>query len=556
MLIFSDLKVFRFIFVLIFFPFLVFLSGCFFDVRAETVEKFYSLNINSSIYRLSFSGQIKFTSKDGLVRLVLVDEEDYEYLVYESSSFLAGRDLVQIESACDETCLLDDVHPKHLRIERKDAQVDIEKIYFNEDTLSLGAGTWLRLRTYGIDAEKQRVGEKIELEKVEQVRKRIKDLGMDWKAERTPVSSLPYSEKKKLFGGYVPDLKGFDYYVSGVFEFYSEEDSSSPNTEQVSVGASDFPESWDWRDRHGENWVTPNNQYQDVCASCASFAVLSSVELYANLYYNKHLDWDLSEQEILSCSQCLNCSDGGSTPCVLDWISSNGVVDESCFPYQAADIPCSGRCGNPQVQISIGGSAHPNISENGLKNTIIKNGGAAMGIFAQPPYNGHAMHLIGYRKSEGKTVWIFKNSWRHAPLVEIIVDPNKFSKYLSVYSTGVVKNEQSSVSVSCTNKDGDDYCNWGLYPEKPESCPASCSSLERDCDDSDSTLGSFDANGNCTPSESPVPTNFPTPSPAPSTTIKEILETWGEVTSSEDLNDDGIVNGVDYGYFLLDFTDF
>lgn len=77
---------------------------------------------------------------------------------------------------------------------------------------------------------------------------------------------------------------------------------------------------WDWRNRHGANdpsspyfddddsgftgWITPiKNQAEPTgCGSCSAFGTFGSFEAMINLYYNQHLDLDLSEQEQLSCN--------------------------------------------------------------------------------------------------------------------------------------------------------------------------------------------------------------------------------------------------------------
>lgn len=55
---------------------------------------------------------------------------------------------------------------------------------------------------------------------------------------------------------------------------------------------------------------------------------------------------------------------------------------------------------------------------------------------------------------------------------------------------------QNNYEINCVDKDGDNYCNWGISENKPYTCPSN-RKAEKDCDDSDSSLGPFDSNFNC-----------------------------------------------------------
>jgi len=119
-------------------------------------------------------------------------------------------------------------------------------------------------------------------------------------AGETSVSLMSFEEKKGFFGGKVPDLQGYEYYIGGIFELNSDKATSIQHT-QSTPGAS-FVSSFDWRNRHGRNWITSvKNQYP--CGSCGIFAVIGSIESLINLYFNQILNKDLSEQEMVSCME-------------------------------------------------------------------------------------------------------------------------------------------------------------------------------------------------------------------------------------------------------------
>lgn len=142
-----------------------------------------------------------------------------------------------------------------------------------------------------------------------------------------------------VFGGIVPNLKGFEYYKCGVFVALSYL-ARARNTRTASPLVKEF----DWRSRHGKNWMT-SVKNQGNCGSCWAFSAVGTAEAYTNLYYNRLLGLDLSEQELVSCSTAGNCS-GGNTGSALSYIIKNGIVAEDCFQYSATNDNCENKYRN------------------------------------------------------------------------------------------------------------------------------------------------------------------------------------------------------------------
>jgi hypothetical protein len=77
---------------------------------------------------LAVDAHFQLNRKDSLVRIILVDDQSREYLVYEAYPLAisevsphGGR--FSVSAACQESCLLPDVRPISLRVEHVNASV-------------------------------------------------------------------------------------------------------------------------------------------------------------------------------------------------------------------------------------------------------------------------------------------------------------------------------------------------------------------------------------------------------------------------------------------------
>ncbi len=101
-----------------------------------------------------------------------------------------------------------------------------------------------------------------------------------------------------------------------------------------------FADYFSWDDRFGsevvyDNYISPaKDQY--VQGPCAAFAGIGGLEAVIQIYFNKTInlyEMDLSEQHVYS-----SCNpDAGSSTLpfldAIDFIVSEGIVEEDCFPY-------------------------------------------------------------------------------------------------------------------------------------------------------------------------------------------------------------------------------
>ena len=76
-------------------------------------EAVLDLDINKKIYSFSINADINLKYDNSLVRVILVDENNNKYLVYEAYP-LIEENSVSLTNVCEETCALDGIVPSEL----------------------------------------------------------------------------------------------------------------------------------------------------------------------------------------------------------------------------------------------------------------------------------------------------------------------------------------------------------------------------------------------------------------------------------------------------------
>lgn len=444
----------------------------------HTKDTIIDLDENDKVTGFAISGSAELNEPWSLVRVVLADERGVERLVYEAYPALSGEGELDFSQSCEETCAMGSVSTSKLRIQVLAASLSLKFIHLERKSD----------RTYN-DTHDLHKSLKIQQDafKIQNLNQKRRG---SWVAGNTSISRLSYSEKRKMFHGLdgtplfgLPNLQGFEYYKGGVFEIASDD--------PVEPGRSMLPNAWDWRNRHGRNWTSPVKD-QKQCGSCWSFAVTGTIELLVNLYYNQKIDLDLAEQDGLSCSGGGSCN-GGLPGSMLSYLMNTPLVNEECFPYSATDLSCSKKCNAPTERVTISGRKSFSGGTETLKRMIAEGGAVSGGLNSM----AHAMNLIGWEDGGTNTTWIFKNSWGtdhgEQGYAKISTSINNFRWTWGI--TGTPKTAKNYWS-RCEDLDNDNYCNWGIRAQKPETCLLSCKP-EKDCDDSDASLGPFDSNMNC-----------------------------------------------------------
>ena len=263
--------------------------------------------------------------------------------------------------------------------------------------------------------------------------------------------------------------------------------------------------------RHGEDWVTGVKSQID-CRSDWAFGAAAAVELMMNLYFNQHLDYDLSEQQLLSCVGEWGCN-GGWVSSALEYIINNGIYLENCYSYAGIEKGCGeGWSCNPNERVYCQGWTTIQ-SEEDYKRAVI-SGAVAADIIQW----NQGIQIVGYKELEagdslfirnidtqwikinpgdpliGKTAWqcklSFGKNWGDEGYMYLVGDVWDLALYsLSGPSYSWM---HKYGDISCVDNDNDGYYSWGIGP-KPAYCPES--PPEPDGDDTDPCIGPMNEYG-------------------------------------------------------------
>lgn len=508
-----------------------------------------------AIYGLSISGHSQVNSDTSLVRVLLVDNQGKSYLVYEDFYLTASN--MAFQDMAFETAYLDSVTPDKLKIIIRDAT-----LYLND--VSFSYGDEAVIRNSGMDRKvlaktQQQTQEEYMIDRWNEYNEANNEL---WFAGKTALSGLSYESKKAALGAtsdaYQSD--GLEYYVGGIYVMRSYDDVDNRAIEDTLPSISlpsynTYVESFDWRNRHGRNWMTSvKNQKEPIQhdslgnGGCWAFAACATVEAKMNLQFNQLLEYDLSEQELGSCTsgklftlrieqRADGTNDtirgGGYASQAFNHMKRNGIVTEDCMPFQNNEyVPCDSKCDNPTDLITIEKYTNKSKLYSFYDQDTLKHYLINYGPFYGAVHNGwlgHAMCLCGYGTLQigdsvmnlaqgakpkikyieegnsliGKTYWIYKNSagLNNADDFDgyfcVIFEKDSFQSSFAAITSMVYSQVYDSTDVICEDRDGDGYYFWGLG-EKPAHCP-SCAPDTPDGDDSDPTLTVMDKYGNFLP---------------------------------------------------------
>lgn len=495
---------------------------------SETIYPFTDIN---SIFGLSISGNIVLHSDTSIVKIILTDTNGLEYLVSETCRLYENSNTVNLSNYCEETFSLPNVTPYSLKICISNASIHLNNIYYVQN---IG-------RNISISST-----ESLDIRRTMQIQKRVDAINQYnetnnklWYAIVTPRSLLPY-EKKKLLYGISNDsvyTYGIEYYGGGIIEIGEPQPTNNVNTR---ANTSSYIDYFDWRNRHGKNWLT-SVKHQGESGYCVAFAINSALEGVANLYYNSNINLDLSEMDIVYNYSLYNNQSihsiynyGMNTSRVVTMVGTQGVIDEYSLPFidsVVTNIPSRPE-GTEHLRFSSYKKIYsPGANQDETKRLLIKYGpmvGGISNVFGGS--NGHAMALVGYKKLQagdsvrtmkssvdgglfpmtviqngdpriGKTFWIYKDSYgvdaegRSDGYMQVIFNDSTKMSMLHYIDSSITTKQYDNSDIQCTDEDGDGFYYWGLG-ERPEHCP-SWAPTQPDGDDSDYSAGPMDEYGYC-----------------------------------------------------------
>lgn len=190
---------------------------------------------------------------------------------------------------------------------------------------------------------------------------------------------------------------------------------------------SDPPDSFDWRNVDGKNYVTSVKD-QGQCGSCVAFATVGAFESIIKITEDNTVD--LSEAHLYFCNGrvCTESEDpnkyGWYISGALNYIEKTGIPDELCFPYKDSTQPCN-PCDDWEQRIYRIKNWERVSGLYNIKNALVNYGPLVTrfdvysdfysytgGIYEHTSgsyQGGHAVCVVGYNDNPG--YWICKNSW-------------------------------------------------------------------------------------------------------------------------------------------------
>lgn len=478
------------------------------------------LDYNAKISGLAISGSVEFQENDGYLQVIVQDDKGKEYLVYESYPLLANSNIENFDSIAMESALLDDILPVNIKIQINKATLSLQQIIVSQP-----------VQRDNISNVINRIRETQEEEIISALNKNLKAQGLLWRAGKTSVSKLAYDDKRKFFKLLSPCMHGFEYYKGGIYVPAGFQRANNRGIASNHYEDNRFVDDFDWRNRHGKNWITSvKNIYPHL--TCWVFASVGAVESNLNIYFNRQINYDLSEQNVISCmgnpslAELIYRVDSGYYAYrALEYISKNAIVKEECFPFQGV-VTCDSICDNPCELVSFDSYSYvsftnlynANMSVK-LRKAIIK---APIVINYYPTLaTGHSMSCVGFHRIhagetirwdiysndsvyidnnseyDGEIAWILKNNWGDE------WGENGFCNILFYYdsiSALQLKPPFTSLVYSDTDRlvtdaDMDGYYYWGSGI-KPTNLPAWVPD-HPDGEDSNPCLGAMNVYGVC-----------------------------------------------------------
>ena len=144
-------------------------------------------SFNHTISGLGISGSIEKRSEEYLVRIILIDIDNREYLVLESNNMLNDDTKIVFKDYCEETRLLSGISPKVIKVVTRNADINLTNIKYVKNRSNINTDSTQTLNIGEIKKEQV----KAKIEKINSYNYKHNKL---WRAGITQLSL-----KRKLF---------------------------------------------------------------------------------------------------------------------------------------------------------------------------------------------------------------------------------------------------------------------------------------------------------------------------------------------------------------------
>ena len=219
---------------------------------------------------------------------------------------------------------------------------------------------------------------------------------------------------------------------------------AAPVTQELRELTSQLPDSFDWRNVDGVNYVSPVRN-QGSCGSCYTFASMAMLESRVRIMTNNSQRPVFSTQNVVDCSEYSQGCEGGFPYLIAGKYAQDfGVIEDRCYPYKGVDEKCSQRYNQSTeckkrtyiYNYHYVGGYYGACNEDLMRVELVRNGPIAVGfevyedfmsyksgVYSHKNLKGlgfdpfeltnHAVLVVGYGqvKTTGEKYWIVKNSW-------------------------------------------------------------------------------------------------------------------------------------------------
>jgi len=427
------------------------------------------VRVPDDVYGCAADVEVELLEDDGLARIALVDTTGRVYLLVESYSALHGRGRHRFARHCEETCALPGLRPAGLRVQVEHARVHLRSLQW-------------------VTAEQPADGE--DERRAAQHAAKIAALNAragTWTAGPTPQSGWSYADKCRLFPsarrtGMLPNLQGMEYYGGGIFTLPPD----APGPAHRSPPA--WPPRMNWQLRHGYRLLMPVKD-QGMTDNGWAYAFVGALECNLNLFYNKHLDVVLAEDDLLACSGALT-PDGADLARAAQYCADPGVVPAACF-MRTGPERAPAKCSDWKQLVVRSSEAFVtnHICNDTLRHLLVRYGV----VVASLPQWNHTFAVVGWETNafHDAPVWVCRNSfgapWGEDGYMRLSCAAEAFDP-VWVLTTPYMFGRQQ-ITTDCNDSDGDGFCAWGIAPALPRNCcTCNCKSTQ-DFDDYDPRQG-------------------------------------------------------------------